>query len=280
MKRTGLVIIFLTIFLTIPPLIAGQTKKRKTTRKAPAEPVKTTPTPTTTPQAEETPVKTVTKRNERPVNESPKTSQNSIVSSVYFYEFFQSQFLITQIFIEHDGDGNGKITFMKQDFEEAVSDPIRLSQASLEKVKSAFAALDFLNSTENYQDAERNYGHLGELKVKMKKDGRERVAAFNWTQNKDAKMLQNEYRKIANQFIWMFDVSVARRNQPLETPGLMDALDSYMKRDEISDPLQMIPFLTQLTNDERIPLIARNHAARLIKEIEKKAEKEKAKAEK
>jgi uncharacterized protein (UPF0147 family) len=35
----------------------------------------------------------------------------------------------------------------------------------------------------------------------------------------------------------------------------------------------MILILKELSNDERIPLIARNHATRIIKEIEKKAEK-------
>jgi uncharacterized protein (UPF0147 family) len=53
----------------------------------------------------------------------------------------------------------------------------------------------------------------------------------------------------------------------------MDRLDSLLKRDEISDPSQMLPLLKELSNDERIPLIARNKAARIIKEIEKKAEK-------
>jgi hypothetical protein len=61
----------------------------------------------------------------------------------------------------------------------------------------------------------------------------------------------------------------ARANQPLLTPGLMDLVDSYIKRKEISDPPHLLPFLTQLSSDERLPLIARNHAARLAKQIEK-----------
>ena len=68
----------------------------------------------------------------------------------------------------------------------------------------------------------------------------------------------------------MFDITVARENQPLETPRLMQTLDGYLKRNGISDPPQMIPFLQDLTNDERVPLITRNNAARIIKEIEKK----------
>jgi uncharacterized protein (UPF0147 family) len=107
----------------------------------------------------------------------------------------------------------------------------------------------------------------------MKKDKRERVAKFNWTVNPDAKNLMDEYRRIGQQFVWIFDIGVARENQPLEAPRLMDALDSLIKRNEISDAAQMIPMLKELSNDERIPLIARNHATRIVKEIEKKAEK-------
>jgi hypothetical protein len=274
MKKSILLILFLTLFLTIPGLISGQTKKRKTVKKPTKQTVKMTPTPT--PKAEETTANTATKKNERPATEVKKEiPQKKVIIPVYFYEFAQPKFLVMQVFIEHDEAGTGQITFKKQLYDEAVSDPIQLSPVTLEKIKTAFAALNFLNSTENYQDADKNYAHLGNLKIKMKKDGRERSAAFNWTQNKDAKLLADEYQKITNQFIWIFDINLARQNQPLEAPGVMDVLDSYIKRDQISDPQQMIPFLTQLSTDERIPLIARNHAARIVKEIEKKIEKEK-----
>jgi hypothetical protein len=111
------------------------------------------------------------------------------------------------------------------------------------------------------------------VKISLKKDGRVRNSTFNWTENKDAKALVDEYRKIGEQYVWMFDVSVALENQPLESPRLMDALDSLLRRNEISDPSQMIPLLKRLANDERIPLIARNHATRIVKDIEKKAKK-------
>lgn len=276
MKKSILLILLLTLLLTIPGLISGQTKKRKTVKKPTKQTVKTTPTPT--PKAEETTANTATKKNERPVTEAPKKeAPQKVIIPVYFYEFAQPKFLVMQVFIEHDEAGTGQITFKKQLYDEAVSDPIQLSPVTLEKIKTAFAALNFLNSTENYQDADKNYAHLGNLKIKMKKDGRERSAAFNWTQNKDAKLLADEYQKITNQFIWIFDINLARQNQPLEAPGVMDILDGYIKRDQISDPQQMIPFLTQLSTDERIPLIARNHAARIVKQIEQDAKKETAK---
>lgn len=291
MRSFRFTILFLTIVLIITGLSFGQTKKSTTTKKTIKPVIKTTPTPAATP-VEETNVKTDIKKNERPAqekstSESQKANQNTKTSSrinsdnpVYFYEFSQPNFMVAKVFIEHDETGKGKITFMKLDFQEEVSDPIQLSPATLEKIKTAFNALNFLASNENYQDEKRNYSHLGELKIKMKKDGRERTAAFNWTENKDAKLLADEYRKVSQQYVWMFDINVSRENQPLQAPGLMDTLDGYLRRSEISDPPQMIPFLKKLSDDERIPLIARNHATRLIREIEKKAEKEKEKSEK
>ena len=79
----------------------------------------------------------------------------------------------------------------------------------------------------------------------------------------------DEYRRISNQYVWQYDVAISRENQPLNAPSLMDELDSLLRRNEISDPPQMLPMLKELSNDERIPLIARNHAKRLVERIEK-----------
>ena len=74
---------------------------------------------------------------------------------------------------------------------------------------------------------------------------------------------------MADQAIFVFDMKVARENQPLNTPTLMKQLESLLNRGELSDPYQLVPLLTDLSTDERIPLIARNHADRLLKKIEK-----------
>jgi hypothetical protein len=103
----------------------------------------------------------------------------------------------------------------------------------------------------------------------MERGDRKRVAEFNWTNNHDAEMLVNEYRKAADQAIWIFDIGIARQNQPLNAPKLMEALESMLGRDGMSDPQQLIPLLKDLSTDEHVPLIARNHALRLIKKIQK-----------
>lgn len=296
MKSFKFLILFLIAFLTFANFIFGQTKKGKSAVKPakpevkkPQEQIQITAPPDVQaePQIDKTPVK----KNERPTDANPasenltepkKTNEKAKINSrenkekadnpVYFYEFSQPNFLISKIVIEHDERGKGKITFVKREYDEEISDPIQLSAAALEKIKNAYAALNFLDSTENYQ-YEKDYTHLGSMKFTVRRDGRERTALFNWTENKDARVLADEYRKIGQQYIWIFDINLARENQPLNAPGLMDALAAYIRRDQISDAEQLIPFLKQLSDDERIPLIARNHAARLIKEIEKKTEK-------
>lgn len=214
------------------------------------------------------------KKNTRPTGEngertagtdSPKENRLT-----YKYEFSQPQFLVSHIVLEHDETGKGKIIFRKKEMDEEFTDPVQLSPITLERLQTLWTALNFLDSTENYQTADRDFSHLGVMKISLKKGERQREVEFNWTENKDAKALADEYRKISNQYIWMFDITLARQNMPLEAPRVVKILEHYLKRNEISDPLQMVPFLQELSNDERIPLIARNNAARLIKEIEKK----------
>ena len=96
-----------------------------------------------------------------------------------------------------------------------------------------------------------------------------RVTEFNWTNNANASTLVNEYRKAADQAILIFYISVASENQPLNAPKLMEAMESLLKRDALSDPRQLVKLLQDLSTDEHIPLIARNHALRLIKKIQK-----------
>lgn len=269
-------VLFAVVVLALGVSIAGQTRKRTPAKKAAPKTASSKPVPTPSP-TEPVPVK----KNGRPEpQQTPPGKTNKRGDAVaistdpaafvpsYFYEFSQPDFVVSQIIIEHDENGKGKISFMKRGFDELVTDPIQLSSAAMARIDTALATLNFLDSTEDYQ-YEKDYSHLGNIKIRVAKNGRERTARFNWTVNKDAKLLADEYRKIANQFIWIFDIEVARENQPLEAPRLLDSLDSMIKRKEISDSEQMVPFLEGLSNDERIPLIARNHAGKLIKQIEK-----------
>ena len=51
---------------------------------------------------------------------------------------------------------------------------------------------------------------------------------------RSAAALVNEYRRISDQAILVFDISVARENQPLNAPKLMELMESLLKRGGLS----------------------------------------------
>ncbi|HEX6124356.1 MAG TPA: hypothetical protein VFZ23_03210 [Pyrinomonadaceae bacterium] len=263
----------ITVALFFVAAVDAQTKRRTKTPTPKPAPAVIAPTPDTSTNGEPIIAKPEPKKNERPtVDKASAMSGNGPVrpaEPTYFYEFSQPEFTISRIVIEHDDTGKGTITFTKKMFNETATDPLQVSPAALARITAAYTALNFLDSTESYQ-YEKDYSHLGVSTFRLKKAGKQRTTTFNYTLNKDAKALADEYRRLSNQFIWIFDITVARENQPLEAPRLLDALDALIRRNEISDPAQMIPELNSLANDERIPLIARNHAKKLVERIERK----------
>lgn len=271
MKFQRSIIVSFVAAALLPSALYAQTKRKA--KPAAKKPVVSAVAPVPTPSPVE-PAVSVTpepKKNERPVtNERPEkvTNATKVIDPAYFYEFGQPDFVISKIVIEHDETGRGTITFTKKMFGDNVTDPLTVSTSALERINSAYSALNFIDSSESYQ-YEKDYSHLGVTTFRLKKGDKHRTAVFNYTVNKDAKTLVDEYRRIGNQFIWIFDFTVARENQPLETPRLLDSLDSLLRRNEISDPLQMLPLLKGMKDDERIPLISRNHAGKLVERIEK-----------
>lgn len=255
--------------LTAAAFAGAQTRKGRPAVKPPAPKTQ----PAATPEPAEPQPTAPAKKNGRPggdpgavaVKEQPAGPART---TAYIYEFSRPGFTVPHITIRHDDTGRGTIEFKKQGLDETISDPVTLSPLTLERINAALAALAFLDSTTDYQFA-KDYSHLGNVAFTFQKDGRSRTAKFNWTDNKDARALSDEYRKLGNQYVWQFDIAIARENQPLEAPQMMDVLDGYLKRGEISDPKQMLPLLKELSNDERIPLIARNHASKIVERVEK-----------
>jgi hypothetical protein len=186
----------------------------------------------------------------------------------YSYEFSQPKFYVKHIVLEHDANGRGTVTFERLNEDTPVVEPIELSAAARGRISSAWQALQFLESNTDYQ-ANKQFPHLGTMRIGMQRGERKRVAEFNWTNNSEASTLVSEYRKAADQAILIFDISIARQNQPLNMPKLMEAMESLLKRDALSDPRQLLKLLQDLSTDEHVPLIARNHALRLIKQIKK-----------
>ena len=210
------------------------------------------------------------KHNPRPpvANSSADAGATKTEAVKYSYEFSQPKFYVKHIVIEHDANGRGSVTFERLNEDVAVTEPLELSPDALARINTAWEGLRFLDSDANYQ-ADKQFPHLGTMKIGMERGDRKRVAEFNWTNNRDAETLVNEYRKAADQAILVFDIAIARENQPLNAPKLMETMESLLKRNGLSDPRQLLKLLQDLSTDEHVPLIARNHALRLIKQIEK-----------
>jgi hypothetical protein len=208
-------------------------------------------------------------------NARPHQSAAAAVSSAtktepvkYSYEFSQPKFYVKHIVLEHDASGRGTITFERLNEDVPVTEPIELSADALARINAAWQGLQFLDSNEDYQ-SNKQFPHLGTMRIGMERGERKRVAEFNWTNNRNASALVDEYRKAADQAIWVFDIAIARENQPLNAPKLMEAMESMLKRNAVSDPRQLLKLLQDISTDEHVPLIARNHALRLIKQIQK-----------
>jgi len=262
MKSSFCIVIILLAVLSLAGLSLGQAKKNSRVAKPS---VTATPQPTAEPKIEEP-----AKRNGRPSADLTKVKNVAIDAKgqTYFYEFTRPGFTYGNVAISHDDTGKGTISFLKDGYDETITDPVDLSAVTIAKIDSALTDLKFLDSTDEYQHP-RDYSHLGNITFRLKADGRERTVKFNWTENLAARTLMDEYRKITNEYTWRFEILIARENQKLLTPGLMELIDSYIARKEISDPKHLIPFLTELSTDERLPLMARNRATKLIKQIEK-----------
>lgn len=278
MKKLVLILNLLIAALLITgaaSFAVGQKKNRKndsSKNKEAAATATPTPTPEPTPESEPQPGK---KNNRDKKDENTQTAppdnaekKNDADAVVYGYEFKQPQFVISHIIIEHDANGKGKVTFEKKDAGEPITDPVEISQEAWARIKSLWETLNFLDSTTNYQ-SDKQYPHLGTMRLKMKRGTKQRTAEFNWSDDKKASELANEYRRIADQAIFVFEINLSREISPLDAPKIMEGFDSLLKRNGYSDPKQLLPLLRDVSIDERLPLIARNHAKRLIQQIEK-----------
>lgn len=215
------------------------------------------------------------KQNTRPQSVDPAATLSApVVSPVddngarFTYEFTQPQFLLHHIVIEHNASGRGKITLERLNEETPIVEDLQISRAALGRIAAHWQALHFLDADSSYQ-SDKQFPHLGTMRITMALEGRKRTAEFNWTNDTEASALVTEYRRVADQANLVFDISVARENQPLNAPKLMEVAESMLKRNWLSDPQQLVPLLKELSTDEHVPLIARNHALRLLQKIPK-----------
>jgi len=246
-----------------------------------AAPRKATPRPTPTPKVEQREPQKVSTRPEegKGTEEVPASVRAGIPAKPkedpnaahYTYEFRQPDFLVYFIHIEHDDSGRGHIRFERRMDTEQLTEPLELSPAALARIRARWEALGFLEAQANYQ-GERTYPSQGQTRLTVRRGGRERTTEFNYSQNEDAQGLAQEYRRASEQALFVFEIKVALESQPLETPKLINRLGELLERNYLSDHQQLVPLIRELSEDERVPLVGRNQAARILKKLEKQAQ--------
>lgn len=203
-----------------------------------------------------------------PASDAAKAPAAGTEAARYRYEFTQPEFVIHHVVIEHDERGRGTIRFERKQDAEAITDPLEVSADTLARIKGLYDALRFLDSDANYQ-GKREYPSYGKTVLRLTSGGRERAAEFNYPGDPNAMALMQEYRRLTEQAVFVFEIKLAVEMQPLEAPKLMNKLETLLRLNQISDPKQLAPLIRTLSTDERLPLIARNHAVRLLKKLEK-----------
>src|ERR1043165_214903 len=101
-----------------------------------------------------------TKTNQRPNQAVPSVaptpvSHNSSDPVKYTYEFTQPKFYVKHIVLEHDANGRGTVTFERLNEDTPVTEPIALSYAALQRITTAWQALQFLDSDTDYQSSKQ-----------------------------------------------------------------------------------------------------------------------------
>jgi hypothetical protein len=67
----------------------------------------------------------------------------------------------------------------------------------------------------------------------------------------------------------LFDIDNAQRYQPLDLPKQIETLESELRLMRITEPEKLLSVLNEISSDDTQPLIARNHAKRIIESIKK-----------
>lgn len=185
----------------------------------------------------------------------------------YQYLFENERFTTSLVEVQLDATGKGRFRFQKKDSEEITND-LAVSPGLINQIQSLFDELHFLETTEDYQ-YKKDFSHLGKVTLKLSKDGRQRSATFNYSSNPTINQLTDIFRNIATQETRVFEMETTRELDPISMPAQLRFLEAELRSKQIAEPHRLVPMLLKLKVDESVPLIARNHADRLLKMIEK-----------
>ncbi|MCG3145326.1 MAG: hypothetical protein HONDAALG_02916 [Gammaproteobacteria bacterium] len=189
-------------------------------------------------------------------------------AGAHFHYLFENPRFTTPVQeLDFDGSGQGKFRFQRKDSDEIVN-KLALSSEVLSQLQLLFDDLNFLASSENYQH-KKDFSHLGNMTITYSRAGKERTVKFNYTDNQSMNRLSEIFRNIVTQETRVFELEAVLQNDPISTPAQLRFLESELKSNHIADPRRFEPILKTIKLDEGVPLIARNHAERLLQMIRK-----------
>jgi hypothetical protein len=185
----------------------------------------------------------------------------------FHYLFENEKFTTPRLELMFGADGKGEFRFKKKDSEE-IANKLQVTTTVLGQISALLAELNYLASNENYQH-KKDFSHLGTIMIDITQGGKQRKVQFNYTDNPAMNKLANIFRNIATQETRVFEIETVRQSDPISTPAQLRYLDSELRSKSIADPERFVALLQDIKLDEGVPLIARNHAERLLKEIKK-----------
>ncbi len=186
----------------------------------------------------------------------------------YSFRFENTRFYIPIIAIDLDAYGSGGIKFKRGESDDLIEIAVKLQPATLARIGWLIDSAKFFESDVDYQ-SKKDFSHLGWMTIAARRGGRSRTARFNWTTNAAIGELSELFRGISTQEIDLFDIELARQHQPLDLPRQLETLENDLKLERIAEPSRLLTPLVEIVNDDTAPLIARNLAKRLVKNIEK-----------
>jgi hypothetical protein len=195
------------------------------------------------------------------------TARDSTAGARYRYLFENPRFTTPVQELEFDGSGQGKFRFQRKDSEEIVNN-LSLSSTVLSQIQQLFDEMNFLESSENYQH-KKDFSHLGNMTITYSRGGKERTITYNYTDNQSLSRLGDIFRNIVTQETRIFELEAVLANDPISAPAQLRMLESELRSKHIADPQRLEPILKNIKLDESVPLIARNHAERLLQMIKK-----------
>ncbi|NDD63265.1 MAG: hypothetical protein EBZ36_04705 [Acidobacteria bacterium] len=186
--------------------------------------------------------------------------------TLYRYFFENERFTTPYQEVMIDGQGKGHYRFKKKDMDELTINFL-VSPRVLMEIRSSLEQLSFLGSEQSYQHR-KDFSHLGTITLFYQVGGRQRETRFNYTDNQTVNNLVRIFRGLTVQENRIFEIELVRSTDPISMPAQLRLLEGELKSRNVADPGRFSDILKDLARDESVPLIARNHADRLLRMLE------------